>query len=256
MSQSELFLCVLQYGKKKLKYLPYNHQHEYFFLSEYPLSSLPFSWNATCPFQPSLCEQNNSSNPNSSHPSSGPCAGPKISSGISKHLEHCPVEQRNVKHLRLAMTSMWDAPWKYCMFPVPWKQSLMSHTFPPLWWPNHFPLPCSLPTSAHPCVFPNPNHLDHDQAQVLGGEWNIPSILMGSGWKLEQRGRPGGRQELPSVPNITSKDTLSKMGKVIPGVFSVPQDLAWAISYYLRYFITYIPFYGVLGSLCLLTFVR
>lgn len=24
-----------QYGKKKLKYLPYNHQHEYFFLSEY-----------------------------------------------------------------------------------------------------------------------------------------------------------------------------------------------------------------------------
>lgn len=23
-----------QYGKKKLKYLPYNHQHEYFFLSE------------------------------------------------------------------------------------------------------------------------------------------------------------------------------------------------------------------------------
>ncbi|XP_037994614.1 acyl-CoA 6-desaturase [Motacilla alba alba] len=33
-------------------------------------------------------------------------------------------------------------------------------------------------------------------------------------------------------------------------------DLAWAISYYLRYFVTYIPFYGVLGSLCLLTFVR
>uniref|UniRef100_A0A8C0AU51 Cytochrome b5 heme-binding domain-containing protein n=1 Tax=Buteo japonicus TaxID=224669 RepID=A0A8C0AU51_9AVES len=33
-------------------------------------------------------------------------------------------------------------------------------------------------------------------------------------------------------------------------------DLAWAISYYMRYFITYIPFYGVLGSLSLLTFVR
>lgn len=27
-------LCSPQYGKKKLKYLPYNHQHEYFFLSE------------------------------------------------------------------------------------------------------------------------------------------------------------------------------------------------------------------------------
>lgn len=35
-----------------------------------------------------------------------------------------------------------------------------------------------------------------------------------------------------------------------------PQDLAWAISYYLRYFLTYIPFYGILGSLGLLTFVR
>uniref|UniRef100_A0A8C2U3Y1 Fatty acid desaturase 2 n=1 Tax=Coturnix japonica TaxID=93934 RepID=A0A8C2U3Y1_COTJA len=31
-------------------------------------------------------------------------------------------------------------------------------------------------------------------------------------------------------------------------------DLAWAISYYMRYFITYIPFYGILGSLSLLTF--
>uniref|UniRef100_A0A8D2J097 Cytochrome b5 heme-binding domain-containing protein n=1 Tax=Varanus komodoensis TaxID=61221 RepID=A0A8D2J097_VARKO len=33
-------------------------------------------------------------------------------------------------------------------------------------------------------------------------------------------------------------------------------DLAWAFSYYIRYFITFIPFYGVLGSMCLLTFVR
>uniref|UniRef100_A0A8C5RPR1 Fatty acid desaturase domain-containing protein n=1 Tax=Laticauda laticaudata TaxID=8630 RepID=A0A8C5RPR1_LATLA len=33
-------------------------------------------------------------------------------------------------------------------------------------------------------------------------------------------------------------------------------DLAWAFSYYVRYFITYIPFYGFLGSLLLLTFVR
>lgn len=30
-----------QYGKKKLKYLPYNHQHEYFFLSEYGCLSSP-----------------------------------------------------------------------------------------------------------------------------------------------------------------------------------------------------------------------
>ncbi|NXJ84856.1 FADS2 desaturase, partial [Trogon melanurus] len=32
----------VEYGKKKLKYLPYNHQHEYFFLSEYFLHILPF----------------------------------------------------------------------------------------------------------------------------------------------------------------------------------------------------------------------
>lgn len=31
-------LLSLQYGKKKRRYLPYNHQHLYFFLSEYPRS--------------------------------------------------------------------------------------------------------------------------------------------------------------------------------------------------------------------------
>lgn len=216
-SQAELSLCVLQYGKKKLKYLPYNHQHEYFFLSEYPLSSLPFSWNATCPFQPSLCEQSNSSDPNSSHPYSGRSPDQlrdiQAPGTLPCRARECKTaEAGNNLHVRGSMENL----------PVPWKQSLMSHTFPPLWWPNHFPLSCSLPASAHPCVFPNPNHLDHDQAQVLGGEWNIPSILTGSGWKLEQRGRPGGWQELPSVPNITSNDTLSRMGKVMPGVFSVP----------------------------------
>ncbi|NWQ86600.1 FADS2 desaturase, partial [Burhinus bistriatus] len=35
----------VEYGKKKLKYLPYNHQHEYFFLSEYLPCTLPFSLN-------------------------------------------------------------------------------------------------------------------------------------------------------------------------------------------------------------------
>ncbi|XP_070313572.1 acyl-CoA 6-desaturase isoform X3 [Odocoileus virginianus] len=33
-------------------------------------------------------------------------------------------------------------------------------------------------------------------------------------------------------------------------------DLAWAISYYTRFFITYIPFYGVLGSILFLNFIR
>lgn len=33
-------------------------------------------------------------------------------------------------------------------------------------------------------------------------------------------------------------------------------DLAWAVSYYARFFITYIPFYGVLGALLFLNFIR
>lgn len=41
----------------------------------------------------------------------------------------------------------------------------------------------------------------------------------------------------------------------IPNCFS-PQDLAWAISYYARFFITYIPFYGVLGAIIFLNFIR
>lgn len=34
------------------------------------------------------------------------------------------------------------------------------------------------------------------------------------------------------------------------------QDLAWAISYYVRFFYTYIPFYGILGALVFLNFIR
>lgn len=34
------------------------------------------------------------------------------------------------------------------------------------------------------------------------------------------------------------------------------QDLAWAMSYYVRFFITYIPFYGILGALLFLNFIR
>ncbi|KAI2560377.1 fatty acid desaturase 2, partial [Homo sapiens] len=33
-------------------------------------------------------------------------------------------------------------------------------------------------------------------------------------------------------------------------------DLAWAVSYYIRFFITYIPFYGILGALLFLNFIR
>uniref|UniRef100_A0A805PQ82 Fatty acid desaturase 2 n=1 Tax=Macaca fascicularis TaxID=9541 RepID=A0A805PQ82_MACFA len=33
-------------------------------------------------------------------------------------------------------------------------------------------------------------------------------------------------------------------------------DLAWAISYYIRFFVTYIPFYGILGALLFLNFIR
>ncbi|XP_033612470.1 acyl-CoA 6-desaturase, partial [Fukomys damarensis] len=33
-------------------------------------------------------------------------------------------------------------------------------------------------------------------------------------------------------------------------------DLAWAISYYVRFFSTYVPFYGILGALLFLNFIR
>lgn len=38
-----------QYGKKKLKYLPYNHQHQYFFLSECRGAPRPRPRAAGCP---------------------------------------------------------------------------------------------------------------------------------------------------------------------------------------------------------------
>lgn len=34
------------------------------------------------------------------------------------------------------------------------------------------------------------------------------------------------------------------------------QDLAWALSYYTRFFVTYTPFYGVLGAVVFLNFIR
>lgn len=34
------------------------------------------------------------------------------------------------------------------------------------------------------------------------------------------------------------------------------EDLAWSLSYYLRYFVCYVPLYGLFGSLALLIFVR
>lgn len=50
---------------------------------------------------------------------------------------------------------------------------------------------------------------------------------------------------------------------VVPGWVVVPypisfslQDLAWAMSYYARFFITYVPFYGILGAVLFLNFIR
>lgn len=38
-------------------------------------------------------------------------------------------------------------------------------------------------------------------------------------------------------------------------LFSV-QDLAWAVSYYARFLLTYSPFYGILGAVLFLNFIR
>ncbi|KAH0621061.1 hypothetical protein JD844_022075 [Phrynosoma platyrhinos] len=58
-------------------------------------------------------------------------------------------------------------------------------------------------------------------------------------------------------PNIFKKDPdVNMMHLFVLGDTQPVEDLAWAFSYYIRYFITYLPFYGVIGSMCLLTFVR
>ncbi|ETE68145.1 Fatty acid desaturase 2, partial [Ophiophagus hannah] len=58
-------------------------------------------------------------------------------------------------------------------------------------------------------------------------------------------------------PNIFKKDPdVNMLHLFVLGDTQPVEDLAWAFSYYVRYFITYIPFYGFLGSLLLLTFVR
>ncbi|KFO91413.1 Fatty acid desaturase 2, partial [Buceros rhinoceros silvestris] len=68
----------VEYGKKKLKYLPYNHQHEYFFLIDLPnpdcvnSSSLNPSFPALEP--PALCRSQSQFS---------------IFSMMSKHLQHC-----------------------------------------------------------------------------------------------------------------------------------------------------------------------
>ncbi|XP_021107403.1 fatty acid desaturase 2 isoform X6 [Heterocephalus glaber] len=58
-------------------------------------------------------------------------------------------------------------------------------------------------------------------------------------------------------PNIFHKDPDIKMLHVFVLGESQPlEDLAWAISYYVRFFSTYTPFYGILGALLFLNFIR
>ncbi|XP_026945622.1 acyl-CoA 6-desaturase isoform X2 [Sagmatias obliquidens] len=58
-------------------------------------------------------------------------------------------------------------------------------------------------------------------------------------------------------PNIFHKDPDVNMLHVfVLGKWQPIEDLAWAISYYARFFITYIPFYGVLGAIIFLNFIR
>ncbi|KAL2310075.1 hypothetical protein Nmel_006314, partial [Mimus melanotis] len=142
------------YGKRKLKYLPYNHQHEYFFLSEYPPSLFPF---------PGM-----------------PLALPALTMSADQLLKSqlIPPFLRTLCSSPSCHTASHPSDGQTI--------SLCLAVFPPLLIPVYF------------------------QIQI------ISTMIRRRFWA----------------------------------------DLAWAISYYLRYFITYIPFYGVLGSLCLLTFVR
>ncbi|KFP31334.1 Fatty acid desaturase 2 [Colius striatus] len=103
----------VEYGKKKLKYLPYNHQHEYFFLKHLLQSQLTLSIPSLGP------------------PSPGQV--PKArASVISKHLEHC---QQN-KQLRLGNGSWMRGSMEMnacCQF-------LESHWFVWVTQMNHIPM--------------------------------------------------------------------------------------------------------------------
>ncbi|XP_058161334.1 acyl-CoA 6-desaturase isoform X1 [Dasypus novemcinctus] len=58
-------------------------------------------------------------------------------------------------------------------------------------------------------------------------------------------------------PNIFRKDPDVNMLHVfVLGERQPVEDLAWAVSYYTRFFVTYIPFFGVLGALLFLNFIR
>ncbi|XP_074228008.1 acyl-CoA 6-desaturase isoform X2 [Camelus bactrianus] len=58
-------------------------------------------------------------------------------------------------------------------------------------------------------------------------------------------------------PNIFQKDPdVNMLHLFVLGERQPVEDLAWAVSYYARFFITYIPFYGFLGSILFLNFIR
>ncbi|NXS06469.1 FADS2 desaturase, partial [Neodrepanis coruscans] len=119
----------VEYGKKKLKYLPYNHQHEYFFLSEYLPSTFPFPgmpFGLSSPY----CGVSRATAQVSAHPTLPEtyCAGPQVTSVISKHLECC-LHSHVKQGEQLRITSMG----KKCMF-------LESHWFVWVTQMNHIPM--------------------------------------------------------------------------------------------------------------------
>uniref|UniRef100_A0A6I8P4K5 Cytochrome b5 heme-binding domain-containing protein n=1 Tax=Ornithorhynchus anatinus TaxID=9258 RepID=A0A6I8P4K5_ORNAN len=58
-------------------------------------------------------------------------------------------------------------------------------------------------------------------------------------------------------PNIYPKDPDIDMGPLfLLGEAQPIKDIVWAISFYIRYFITFSPYYGIIGTILLIFFVK
>ncbi|KAH0512690.1 Fatty acid desaturase 2 [Microtus ochrogaster] len=166
----------LEYGKKKLNYLPYNHQHEYFFLSEYEYQKSSAVLSPRCAHLPHFLP----------HPS-----------------------QRG----KLAV----------CLL----KRRVPAASLCKLVWTRYLPLD-----------FQTPDCQAALQVATSSFTSDRPSALSAVGPPL-------------LIPVYFQYQIIKTMIVRRDWV-----DLAWSISYYVRFFYTYIPFYGILGALVFLNFIR
>lgn len=180
-----------QYGKKKLKYLPYNHQHEYFFLGEcwgLPSNHTP-EWPSVPPTPPPAAP-------------SDPGIAPKpVRAGRAGHPEQTAPGIRCRRDPEAQAPTLGGPGGWGRVLPAPpqaqvaasaWVPHSVLAGLPPTERPGapgqdaskRLCSPHSWATTAHPCVLPVPDHHDHDRTPRLGGESRVQLA-----WAWGDRGR-------------------------------------------------------------------